>query len=442
MLPGEARNVVGRAASFGMGPRVYRTGRGLLRWEYGGSSHAPDDEAGLRTYAADMTRMDARQGRAVHLRSNRVGDAVLAAGLAIFMTLGTYYASHEHAARRPFDAGAVALILVAAVALAFRHRHPVVVLAAVFGTVLLYFLLGYANGPIWLALVVAFFTATVMGHRLASAVVGVAGFGLFPWVVHAFSNGESPSVVSMSAVAAWILVLYGAGEAVRFRGQRAAEARRIREEEERRRASEERLCIARDLHDVLAHNISLINVQAGAALHLNEGLPDQARASLAAIREASKEALGELRSVLDVLRRSDESPPREPTAGLADLGDLADRARGAGLEVHVDIDGRQRPLPRGVDVAVYRIAQEALTNVIRHARARTAWVRVTVAPRDITLRVEDDGPDPMVPEAHGRGTGIAGMRERAGSLGGELDAGPRPEGGFRVLARIPLEVRT
>src|SRR5205823_1346010 len=193
------------------------------------------------------------------------------------------------------------------------------------------------------------------------------------------------------------------------------------------------------LHDVLAHNISLINVQAGVALHLNQELPEQARTALTAIKQASKEALGELRSVLDVLRRTGDAPPRSPTPSLAQLGELVEGARGAGLDIRVEIENGPRSLPAAVDLAAYRIVQEALTNVIRHARATIVWIHVVHEDRDLTLRIEDNGraaqgtsPPP--------GRGIAGMQERVAALGGQLVAEPRPEGGFRVIARLPLNL--
>jgi signal transduction histidine kinase len=374
------------------------------------------------------------------LQARRIppGDVVLAVTLAAFMNVGTFFASHQHAARRPYDGGAVALILIAAAALAFRRRYPVPVLAVVFGTLILYYLLGYANGPIWLALIVAFYTATVLGHRLAVAVVGIAGFGLFPWVVYRFSNGAPPSLASMSAVAAWILVLFGAGEAVRFRRERAAEARRIREEEERRRAGEERLRIARELHDALGHHLSLISVQSGVALHLNEELPEEARSSLVAIKQASKEALSELRSVLDVLRQEGEPAPRSPGSTLARLDDLVSQASAAGLEVRTETEGPVRPLPFAVDVAAFRIVQEALTNVTRHSGAAAATVHVSYSDRNVTVQIDDDGRG-SGSHTQGGGTGISGMRARVNALGGELQAGPRPQGGFRVRARLPLD---
>jgi signal transduction histidine kinase len=233
--------------------------------------------------------------------------------------------------------------------------------------------------------------------------------------------------------------------------------------EARRRASEERLRIARELHDVLAHNISLINVQSGMALHLLDERPEQARPALEAINEASEVALGELRSVLDVLSRglgedgADGEPgawaPHAPAAGVRDLDGLVRRTRAAGLDVDLAVEGEARPVPTEVDLAAFRIAQEALTNVVRHAGGGArATVRLVYAPAELVVQVDDDGNG--VESASGRrstdsdrpdgrsgrsGRGIAGMRERVHALGGTFAAGPRPGRGFRVRARFPRQ---
>jgi signal transduction histidine kinase len=380
-----------------------------------------------------------RTGTGTEPRRTLVVDGALAAGLAAFGLLGTYFASHGQPARRPFDVGAIALVLVATGALAARRRHTVAVLEVVFGATLVYFWLGYANGPIWLALVTAYVTAVFLGHRLAAGITAVAGFVIFPWLDYLVRDGRAPSLTALAGLAAWLLVLLGGAEIVRVRRERVAEAARIREEETRRRATEERLRIARDLHDALGHHLSLINVQAGVALHLNKELPEQARTSLTAIKQASKEGLTELRSVLDILRQEGEPAPRSPTSTLARLDDLVSQAAAAGLEVRMVTEGQVRPLPFGVDVAAFRIVQEALTNVTRHAGEATATVRVSYGERDLSLQIDDDGRGPATDGAVRTGKGIMGMRERVGALGGELQAGPRPEGGFRVRARLPLD---
>jgi signal transduction histidine kinase len=366
-------------------------------------------------------------------------DGALAAGLAAFVTLGTFFASQKQPARLSFDVGTVALVVVAAGALAARRRYPVAVLWVVFGATLVYSTAGYANGPIWLTLIVAYVTAVLRGHRLAAAIVAVAGFLLFPWLDYLVRDGQAPSLAVLAGLVAWLLVLLGAAEIVRIRRERVAEAAQVREEETLRQASEERLRIARELHDALGHHLSLINVQSGVALHLNEELPEQTRGSLSAIKQASKEALSELRSVLDILRQEGERAPLSPTSTLARLDDLVSQAAAAGLDVRMETEGNVRRLPFGVDVAAFRIVQEALTNVTRHAGGATATVRVSYGERDLTVQIDDDGRVSSPLGAAGSGKGIVGMRERVSALGGKLEAGPRPGGGFRVRARLPMD---
>jgi signal transduction histidine kinase len=214
------------------------------------------------------------------------------------------------------------------------------------------------------------------------------------------------------------------------------ETDRARRQEEVARANQERLRIARELHDVLAHNVSLINVQAGTALHLLDREPERARPALEAIKEASSETLREVRSVLEIVRRQGEPAPLAPTVGLAGLDDLIARTSAAGIPVRRQTHGSPRALPASVDLAVYRIVQEALTNVARHARPASAVVRLSFADEELTLEVEDDGRRPV--NGASAGNGLAGMRERVAALGGEFSAGPRTGIGFRVAARLPL----
>ena len=384
-----------------------------------------------------MTAVTRSAQRAPARRTSLIADGALAAVLAAALPVITYFAAKHQPGHRPVDAGAIALVAASAGVLALRRRYPVAVLALVFGIILVYFVLGYAYGPIWLSLVIAYYTAVTSGRRLAAAIAAVAGFAIFPWLDYLLRHRQAPSAAGLAALAAWLLVLLGAGEAVRIRRERAAAAARVREEEARRKATEERLRMARELHDSLGHYLSLISVQSGVALTLNQQLPVQARAALAAVKQASKDALGELRSALEVLRQDGERAPRSPAPALARLGDLVSRASAPGLEVTAETEGTARPLPFGVDVAAYRIAQEALTNVARHAGPATAAVRITYGEEDLTVQVDDNGRRPARPVPAGS-TGIAGMRERAAALGGELYAGPRPGGGFRVRARLPL----
>jgi signal transduction histidine kinase len=367
-------------------------------------------------------------------------DILTAVAIGAFQVVGSFGAAHGETGHRSLDALAVILLLAGPAALVFRHRAPSAVLAAVLGITLVYYVSDYPHGPVFLSLIFAFFTAVTMGRRrfaIASLFVGYVGFMWLGWLL---GTKDFPSLGTMVAVAVWLTCLFIASEVVRVRRTNAMEASLIREEEAKRRASEERLRIARELHDVLAHNISMINVQAGVALHLMDEQPEQARTALTAIRDASKDALAELRSVLDILRQTGEAPPRSPTAGLADLPQLLTGTEAAGLTVHTDIHVPARPLPPGLDLAAYRIVQEALTNVTRHAHASSVTVRITEHEHVLTVEVVDDGrggsSHATIP---GAGPGISGMRERVAALGGHLDAGPRPEGGFAVRAELPLE---
>jgi signal transduction histidine kinase len=371
-------------------------------------------------------------------RSWRVDVAITLAVGAVEI-LGTHAASRGQIEREPFDALAYALLAAGSLALLARHRFPVAVYVVVLVTTVAYSVIGYPQGPIWLALIISFFNTVLTGHRVAAVIGLVSGYVGVLWLGYLLDRGPAPSLAAILGLAAWLLVLLFAAEFVRVRRERALEAARILEEGARRRASEERLRIARELHDALGHHISLINVQAGVALHVNEELPAQARSALDAIKQASKEALTELRSVLDILREGDEQAPRSPTPSLARLDDLVSGAAVAGLEVRTESVGDARSLPFGVDVAAFRIVQEALTNVARHAGRATARVRIVYGEDDVTVQIDDDGSGPAQGVKAGTGTGLLGMRERVAALSGELEAGPRPEGGFRVRARLPRD---
>jgi signal transduction histidine kinase len=215
--------------------------------------------------------------------------------------------------------------------------------------------------------------------------------------------------------------------------QRAEEAVRAKDEAAARVAMEERLRIARELHDSLTHSISVIQVQAGVAVHLARKRGEDVPPALLAIKEAGTDAARELRATLGVLRGSDGDG-----SGLCQLDGLVARARAAGLPVTVAVTGERLPLPPDVDQAAYRIVQEALTNVSRHAAHASATVRLHYAPGALTVQVDDDGTAAGTAAASGPGLGLIGMRERVSALGGLLHAGPRDGGGFQVLAELPL----
>ena len=389
----------------------------------------------MRTASEVPTRPD--RGLFGIVPPGRPTDVAVAALVAVAQLGLTTLAARRQPDRQALDLLAYLLLAVGPVALLWRRRSPAVVLAVVMASNVLYFGLGYPYGPAWLALIVAFWTAVTGGARRvawATAVVGLAAY----FTLAALLDRVGPATAAtIAAHLGWLLLVLSVSEIALAARQRRQAAERTRAEEARRRAGEERMRIARELHDVLAHNISLINVQAGVALHLMDEQPGQSRTALVAIKQASNDALGELRSVLDVLRQGDEAPPRAPASGLAQLDSLVAGAGATGLEVRTRVEGLPRPLPAGTDLAAFRIVQESLTNVTRHAGPASATVLVRYGPDDLTVRVDDDGRGPAA--ATGPGNGIRGMRERVAALGGELTTGPRPGGGFRVQARLPID---
>jgi signal transduction histidine kinase len=370
------------------------------------------------------------------------GDALIALGAGVVQIVGTVLAARHQPDAEPLDAAAYALIAAGSASLAVRRRWPVLVLVAAFAATFGYNWLGYPGGPVWISLIVAFFTVVASGRRVAAYTALAAGYVLGVWLEPLAHDKPGPSLVQALGLAAWLLALAAVSEVVRYRRQlreaarrQAVEVRRGELEATRRRASEERLDIARELHDVLAHGISMINVQAGVALELMDEQPEQARTALATIKQASKDALVEVQAVLGALRQSGEPAATAPTPSIANLDRLLGGARSAGLQVQAQVMGEPRVLPVGVDLAAYRILQESLTNVVRHAGASSVTVAVTYGPHELTVEVVDDG---RSGSSNGNGSGIAGMRERAIALGGELDAGRRLGGGFRVHALLPL----
>ena len=361
-------------------------------------------------------------------------DASIAGVVTAIEVAGTYSSRHWHGNGQEHVSSFWYIpVFIGGLSLLARRRFPVEVLAVTLA-------MGLWGGrlnvwPVWLALIVAYFNAVVAKRRtaaIASAIIGVLVSAWPPWLIGAHGHTSAAEALWLLF---WLTVLLSVAELFRVRSQRAAEIESRRAAEARRAASEQRLAIARDLHDVVAHNISVINVQAKTALHLMDRQPERAREALTAIHDVSRQALAELRSVLGVLRTSDGSgAPLAPSPGLDRLGELASGT--AGIAVRVVTDGAPRPVPAGVDVAAYRIVQEALTNSVRHSGGRTAVVRLRYDPDALTVSVEDDGRGLATGSAVS-GNGVAGMTERARALGGSLEAGPRPGGGFRVRAYLP-----
>lgn len=364
--------------------------------------------------------------------------------LTFFVLVGSNYAAHQQAGERAaLDPFARALLLVGSVLLLWRLRYPVAVVFGTAAAAMVYLGAGYPYGPVFLTVALACFCAVVAGHRRAAwAAVGMlwvghvlVGHWLYRWLPP--SGDSAASWAPEGVIAAWVVAIVALAELARARREQWGRERAERAQAARRRADEERLRIARELHDVLAHSISVINVQAGVGLALLDTDPEQARTALTTIKAASKEALGEVRQVLDTLRAPGEAP-RAPAPGLDRLPDLVEQAARAGLTV--DVEGEPPRLAPGTDLAAFRIVQEALTNVVRHSVSRHARVHVDHDRRTLRLCVDDDGPGTGA-DAGGSGNGLAGMRERAAALGGTIEAGPRTDGGFRVLAVLPLKVK-
>lgn len=370
------------------------------------------------------------------LRGSGWPDLVLAFVVGVVQVAGSRLAANGQPEREPLDALAIVLLVAGPLLLIGRRRFPVAVLWPVTGLSLAFMLLGYPYGPVMLSVIVAAYTAVTEGHRAAAWLAVAALYGAH-FTLPALFGWEMPSWIQAIAVAAWLFVVLISLEVVRAHRERRREAERTAQEEARRRASEERLHIARELHDVLAHHISLINVQAGVALHLSEKKPEQTRIALTAIEHASREAMGELRSVLSILGQPGEQAPRAPVPSLARVDALVSQALAAGLKLHTEVEGTPRPLPAPVEAAAFRIIQEALTNIVRHARAVHATIHISYGAHDLTIQVDDDGDGTAPRAAVGGGNGIPGMQERVRSLGGEFTAGRLPDRGFRVRARLP-----
>ena len=312
-------------------------------------------------------------------------------------------------------------------ALPLRRRHPVAVgWFTVLGTGV-YHLLSTVDGPLVVIPIAALYALAAQGQIQASvamAAVMVSGVGAGALAGTGDVNGTAVFMLT-----GWLVAVVALGA---MRHGRVAYA----EEEARLRATRERLRIARELHDVIGHNMSMIHVQASSALHRLQKDPGRPEA-LTAIKQGSKEGLRELRATLGVLRQVDEEAPTTPAPGLSRIDELASSAARAGLDVHIERSGAHSPLPAAMDLAAYRIVQESLTNAARHSGARHVVVRIHHGDRELTLDVKDDGQG----AAHaGRadGSGIAGMTERARALRGTLSTGPGSTGGFVVRARLPF----
>jgi signal transduction histidine kinase len=338
------------------------------------------------------------------------------------------------------------LVLLHTLPLAGRRRFPGAVLALSVASGLAVAALGLPPEILGVAILVAVYTVAAYGDRwvplvgLAVAEVGSAAVQLTS------GRFQAPTVVNNALVigAAWLVGHFvGVRRAyIRQLEERTAELERARAELARRAVVEERLRLARELHDVVAHAMSVIAVQSGVGAHVASTQPEEAAKALAAIEATSRAALEELRRLLGVLRQEGEPQgDLAPVPGLADLEGLLAEVAKTGLAVKLQMEGTPSPLPPGVDLSAYRIVQEALTNVVKHAGRARAQVTVGYHDQNVTVEVTDDGRGAMTSASDGRvgsGHGLIGMRERVAAFGGDLEVGPGLDGGFRVAARLPL----
>ncbi|MFI1659038.1 sensor histidine kinase [Streptomyces sp. NPDC020472] len=361
-----------------------------------------------------------------------VGDRVIAVGVAALMLGDGWSGERLGAGSGPLG---YALLAAGGLALAARRRAPVAVLAVTGLCAVGHQAAGF--DVLTVAYLVAVYGAVRAGRRVPAVTASATLLVSLQLTALVFRDGPVGEVsvrARGTLEIAWLIAAFAAGEAVRQAEQRAEEAERTREETARRRADEERLHIARELHDSLTHQISVIKLQSEVAVHVARRRGENVPEALLAIQEAGREASRELRATLEALRDDGTAPPR----GLADVPELVERAGRTGLEATLTIEGQRHDVPAAVGRTAYRIVQESLTNVVRHAAATTASVRIDCRPDALTVRVDDDGK--AVPGAVPTpGTGLVGMRERVTALGGLLLAGPRGEGGFTVRAELPLE---
>ena len=372
--------------------------------------------------------------------ASRWGWPVVTVAMTVLVTVGGTGAG-PHQSGRPVDGVGVLLLVVAAGAAGFARRWPGASLGVSLAATAAYLGLGYPyDSPFFVGLGVTAYLSGRAGARVRAAVFGVLLLALFAAAGRLGYPANPTAGLGFGVIVLCALV---AGQVVAESRARAdARSEEAHEQEALRRLAEERLRIARELHDVVSHSISIINVQAGVAVHVMDERPEEARAALVAIRAVSRDALRDLRSILGLLRQSDDAEPRTPVAGLDQVPALADNVRRTGVRVALDLEQDGGPLPASVDLTAYRVIQEALTNVVRHAPGAAATVTVRRRASGLLVEVDDDGRSGGLAGAESRqgaGHGLDGMRERVRAAGGSLEAGARPGGGFSVRATLPLE---
>ncbi|MEU0027118.1 sensor histidine kinase [Streptomyces sp. NPDC006335] len=376
-------------------------------------------------------------------RHERIRDALPAVALMV-VAVGAA-AAGDHGWHAPRGSG-VAWTALSCVPLVFRSRWPLPVVGLTLAVDLTAMAVVPDRVSTPAAGLVALYTLATRSDRRTAWTVGalaaVAVTGVYA------ATHEEPLLVGTSLLRLdFVIVATALGDAVRSRRlhlarveARAERAERTREAEARRRVTEERVRIARELHDVVAHHITLVNAQAGVAHHLMRTDPDRAYEALAHIKETSRAALDELRATVGLLRQPDDAPDsRAPLPGLADLDVLIGGIRAGGLSVTVTRTGPVRPVAPATDLTAYRIVQESLTNTHKHARAAHADVILDYGASTLRVTVSDDGRTDA-PQGPGTGHGLIGMRERATAIGGSLTAGRDPDGGFKVVAELPLSL--
>ncbi|MFI8966509.1 histidine kinase [Streptomyces sp. NPDC053493] len=359
----------------------------------------------------------------------QVTDWAIAAGVAALL-LSTGLSGPPAGGRELLGS---ALLAAGGLALAARRRAPLVVLAVTGLSAVGYQAAGFE--VLAVSYLVAVYGAVRAGHRTVALVASVGLLVVLHVTALVSHDGPAREVVAQARSTleiAWLIAAFAAGEAVRQAERRADEAERSREETARHRADEERLRIARELHDSLTHQISVIKVQSEVAVHVARRRGEQVPEALLAIQEAGREASRELRATLEALRDDDTAPPH----GLDHIPSLVKRFRTTGLETTLTIDGRPQAVPAAVGRTAYRIVQESLTNVARHAAASTVAVLIDYRPDHLAIRVDDNGKAAPHP-APAPGLGLLGMRERVTALGGRLRTEPRSAGGFTVQAELP-----
>ncbi|TCC27751.1 sensor histidine kinase [Kribbella speibonae] len=350
--------------------------------------------------------------------------------------------------RIELNATVVVLAVAGAAAITFRRRAPISVLVVCTGVATAFEIAEQAKSPIVLYMGVAVFTVVLSKDRLTRSVAVIATALVTLLMEVLFVGGD---VLDNLGLVFFVLFSGAIGEAVRNRRawlheleERALRAERSRDEEAQRRVIEERLRIAHELHDVIAHHIALMNVQSGVAAHVLRTQPDEAERALALVRSGGRTVLQELTVLLGVLRRSGSPLPTAPAPSLSELSALVQSFTAAGVKVDWTPPESLGELPDVIELTAYRIIQESLTNVLKHAPTATAHVQITRAPRNLTITVTDSGARPASATAPaithlGAGHGLIGMRERVAAVGGELVAGPEAAGGWAVRAVLPLE---